>query len=64
MLTRKIILMEFILAWTLSCSQYHGAVDRLYADPFFAKPENHEDRRDIHDYFKSKTWSECLEVEA
>ena len=32
--------MEIILAWSLSCARYHGAVQRLYADPFFQKPEH------------------------
>ena len=52
-----------LLAWSLSCSQYHGAIKRLYADPFFAKPENQEERLDLHYFFKSKTWPEGLELE-
>lgn len=52
-----------LLAWTLSCAQYQGAVQRLYADPFFNKPDNHQERRDIHELFKTKTWPECLEQE-
>ena len=54
--------MEIILAWSLSCAQYHGAVQRLYADPFFQKPEHQEQRRDIHELFKSRTFPECIEV--
>ena len=45
-----------LLAWSLSCSQYHGAIDRLYADPFFQKPEQAQERRNLHEFFKSKTW--------
>ena len=55
--------MEILLAWTLSCSQYHGAVNRLYADPFFEKRENWDHRQQIHEFFKSKTWPECLELD-
>ena len=56
-------MMEFLLTWTLSCSQYHGAIERLYADPFFQRPENHQQRQNIHEVFKTKTWPECLETE-
>jgi hypothetical protein len=48
----------------MSCSQYHGAVERLYASPFFAQPEHHRDRKELHKFFKTKTWPECLETEA
>ena len=44
-----------LLAWSLSCPQYHGAIDRLYADPFFQKPEQAQERRNLHEFFKSKT---------
>ena len=56
--------MMYLLAWMMSCSQYHGAIERLYDNPFFAKPENIEQRREIHEFFKTKTWPECLETEA
>lgn len=55
--------MELLLAWSLSCSQYHGAIERLYADSFFQQPEQQEQRLEIHELFKSKTWPECLETE-
>jgi len=55
--------MSYLLAWMMSCSQYHGAIERLYENPFFAKPENIEQRREIHEFFKTKTWPECLEME-
>ena len=55
--------MSYLLAWTMSCAHYHGAVQRLYQNPFFAKPENQEARKDIHEIFKTKTFPECLEVE-
>lgn len=57
-------MIEVLLAWSLSCSQYHGAIERLYADPFFQKPEQAQERRNLHDFFKSKTWPECLEIES
>ena len=56
-------MMELLLAWMMSCSQYHGAIERLYADPFFQRPENHQQRQNIHEVFKTKTWPECLETE-
>ena len=55
--------MMYLLAWMMSCSQYHGTIQRLYENPFFAKPENIERRRDLHEFFKTKTWPECLELE-
>lgn len=55
--------MGILLAWTLTCSQYHGAIKRLYADPFFKEPEHHKERKEIHELFKTKTWPECLETE-
>ena len=55
--------MEIILAWSLSCAQYHGAVQRLYAEPFFQQPEHQEQRRDIHELFKSRTFPEYRGVE-
>ena len=55
--------MTYLLAWMMSCSQYHNAIQRLYADPFFHQPEYHQERRDIHELFKTKTWPECLETE-
>ena len=56
--------MELLLAWTLSCGQYQGAIERLYADPFFQQPEHRQQRKEIHELFKSKTWPECLETDA
>ena len=57
-------MISFVLAWTMNCAQYHGAVQRLYADPYFQQPQHHEARKDIHELFKTKTWPECLESEA
>ena len=54
--------MSFILAWIMSCSQYHGAVERLYENPFFELPENQEQRKAIHEHFKTHTMPECLEA--
>ena len=56
-------MISFVLAWTLSCAQYHNAVQRLYADPFFKQPQYHQQREEIHQVFKSRTWPECLELE-
>ena len=56
-------MISFVLAWTMSCSQYHGAIQRLYDDPYF-QDQHHEARKDIHELFKTKTWPECLESEA
>lgn len=56
--------MEFFLAWSLSCAQYYGAVERLYADPYFQQPRYHQQREEIHEIFKSKTSPQCLEIEA
>lgn len=56
--------MEFLLAWSLTCVQYHDAVDRLYADPYFQQPQYHQQRKELHEFFKSKTGRECLEVKA
>ena len=56
-------MMELLLAWSLSCSQYHGAIERLYADSFFQQPQHHQERKDLHEFFKTKTWPECLETE-
>ncbi len=58
------VIMALLIAWTLSCSQYRGAIQRLYADPYFQQPQYHQQRRELHEFFKSKTWPECLEVEA
>ena len=52
-----------ILAWMMSCSQYHAAINRLYSDPYFQKPQYHQERKQIHEFFKTKTWPECLELE-
>ncbi|MFZ8903638.1 MAG: hypothetical protein ACO20I_06870 [bacterium] len=56
--------MTIVLAWIMSCSQYHGAIERLYDDPFYKMPEHQEERTEIHEYFKKKTFPECLEVQA
>ena len=55
--------MDLLLAWMMSCSQYHEAIDRLYANPFFQKPENYQQRQEIHEVFKTRTWPECLEID-
>ena len=54
-------MISFVLAWTMSCAQYHGAVQRC-ADPCFKQPECHEQQEIIG--AKTKTWPECLESEA
>ena len=53
--------MSILFAWMMSCSQYHGAIERLYADPYFQQPKYHYQRQEIHDLFKTKTFPECLE---
>jgi len=54
--------MSLLLAWIMSCSQYHGAIERLYNDPYFQLPENQHQRTEIHELFKTRTMPECLEV--
>ena len=44
-----------VLAWMMSCSQYHAAINRLYSDPYFQKPQYHQERKQIHEFFKTKT---------
>ena len=56
--------MIHLLAWIMSCSQYHNAIQRLYADSYFQQPQYHEVRKDLHEIFKTKTYPECLESEA
>jgi|14_taG_2_1085336.scaffolds.fasta_scaffold08897_2 hypothetical protein len=48
--------------WEMTCKQYNEAVDVLYADPFFARPENHRDRLRIHEKFKLHTSKTCLNL--
>ena len=33
-------MLEIILAWTMSCTQYDEAIKNLYQDEYFARPEN------------------------
>ena len=59
-----ILLAAFLLTgkhpdWEMTCEQYNEAVDVLYADPFFARPENHRDRLRIHEKFKLHTSELC-----
>ena len=63
----KLILLATLLftnsdKWEMSCKQYNEAVDVLYADPFFARPENHRDRLKIHEKFKLHTSELCYGV--
>ena len=62
-----LLLASFILLnnhtdWEMTCKQYNEAVDVLYADPFFARPENHRDRLRIHEKFKLHTSKACLNL--
>jgi len=63
-MVETILLAAFLLTrghphWEMTCEQYHEAVDVLYADPFFARPENHLDRIRIHEKFKHHTPKAC-----
>ena len=62
-----LLLANFILLnnhtdWEMTCKQYNEAVDVLYADPFFARPENHRDRLRIHEKFKLHTSELCYGI--
>ena len=50
--------------WMLSCAQYQALVLRLYSDPYFETRENLSRREEIHDILKSRTFDECIEVNA
>ena len=50
--------------WLLSCAQYQALVLRLYSDPYFETSENLSRRQEIHDILKSRTFDECIEVNA
>ncbi len=50
--------------WLLSCAQYQALVLRLYSDPYFETRENLSRREEIHDILKSRTFDECIEVNA
>jgi hypothetical protein len=53
-------MLEIILAWTMSCTQYDEAIKNLYKDEYFARLENLEHRSDLHKFFKSKTKPQCV----
>jgi len=50
--------------WMLSCAQYQALVLRLYSDPYFETRENLSRREEIHNILKSRTFDECIEVNA
>jgi len=50
--------------WMLSCVQYQALVLRLYSDPYFETRENLSRREEIHNILKSRTFDECIEVNA
>lgn len=56
-------MIEAYLAWTMTCSQYYSAIERLYANPYFQLEENRQVREELHELFKSRTKLECLEFE-
>ena len=56
-------MIEAYLAWTMTCAQYYGAIERLYANPYFQLEENRQVREELHELFKSRTRLECLEFE-
>lgn len=53
-------MLEIILAWTMSCTQYDEAIKNLYKDEYFARPENLQNRSSLHRFFKSRTKPECV----
>jgi hypothetical protein len=57
-------LMQPVDDWLLSCAQYQALVLRLYSDPYFETSENLGRRQEIHDILKSRTFDECIEVNA
>ena len=60
---REIQLIDAYLAWVMTCTQYYGAIERLYADPYFQLPENRQAREELHELFKNRTRLECLEFD-
>ena len=54
---------ELLLVWVMSCEQYRGAVDRLYANEYFKLEENQRARSEIHELFKKRTKEECLFID-
>ena len=53
-------MLEIILAWTMSCTQYDEAIKNLYRDEYFARPENLQHKSSLHRFFKSRTKPECV----
>lgn len=53
-------MLEIILVWTMSCVQYTEAIEDLYKDKYFARPENLHHRDNLHRFFKHKTKPECV----
>ena len=51
--------MGFILAWTMTCTHYYEAVDRLYKAEYFKQPEQHQAREQIHRHYKRRTPKKC-----
>ena len=43
----------------MTCEQSKEAIETLYQDEFFAKPENHRQREMIKEKFLSHTPPEC-----
>ena len=54
------MMLEIILAWTMSCTQYDEAIKNLYRDKYFARPENLQHRSALHEFFKSRTKKQCV----
>ena len=54
------MMLEIILAWTMSCTQYDEAIKNLYRDEYFARPENLQHRSALHEFFKSRTKKQCV----
>ena len=46
-------MLEIILAWTMSCTQYDEAIKNLYRDEYFARPENLQHRSSLHEFFRA-----------
>ena len=53
-------MLEIIVVWTMSCAQYTEAIENLYKDTYFARPENWNHRDDLHQFFKHRTKPECV----
>ena len=52
-------MLVIILAWTMTCTHYYEAVDRLYKDEYFKQPEQHQAREQIHRHYKRRTPKKC-----